>query len=281
MHYIEFPKLWLHFNIDPVAFKLGNIEIYWYSIMIVLAVSVGYFLAMSSIERFKYTKDDVSNVLFVSTILGIVCARIYYVVFDFEAFRHNWVSIFNIRNGGIAIYGGIIGALVAAYFYCVIKKYSFLNFIDVLIPYLALGQSIGRWGNFTNQEAFGVNTTLPWGMSGDIIIKEIRKLMAYGVNITDEIPVHPTFLYESLADFVIFIVLIFARKNKKVDGSVLCLYLILYGVARFFIEGLRTDSLMFLGFRVSKLLSLLSVLIFSFVMYFIRRKKDKLEVGEK
>lgn len=279
MHYIMFPKLHLYFNIDPVAVTIGNLDIYWYGIIIAVAVTVGYFLAMRIIEHFGYTKDDVSNVLMISTIVGVVCARMYYVVFNFDMFRDNLLDILNLRTGGLAIYGGIIGAVVSVYIYCVHKKYNFLNFIDVLIPYLALGQSIGRWGNFANQEAFGVNTDMPWGMSGDLINKEITKLMAKGVNITKDL-VHPTFLYESIINIIIFIILCKVRKNKKFDGSVLCLYMILYGIARFFIEGLRIDSLMFLGFRVSKVLSFLLVVIFSFVFFHEKRKQILNKSGE-
>ena len=281
MHYIEFPRLHLHFNINPVAFSIGSLEVHWYGIIMALAVTIGYFLAMSVIERFGYKKDDVSNVLFISVISGVICARIYYVVFNMDGFRHELSNVLNLRTGGLAIYGGVIGAMISVFVFCKYRKYKFLNFIDVLIPYLALGQSIGRWGNYTNQEAFGINTSLPWGMSGDLITQHIRMFVAKGMDITDELPVHPTFLYESIVNMIIFVILLMVRKNKKFDGNVFYMYMILYGVARFFIEGLRTDSLMFLGFRISQVVSLVLVLVFSCILVYKNRKINLDKSGEK
>lgn len=273
MHYIEFPKLNIHLNIDPVAISIGNLAIHWYGIIISIAVFLGFFLAIRKISSFGYKEDDVTNVITIAIPSAVIGARIYYVTFNFSAFYDDWVSIFNIRTGGLAIYGGIIGALLSVYFYCRVKKYSFLNFVDVLIPYLALGQAIGRWGNFTNQEAFGGNTNLPWGMTGDLIKKDISLLNAKGFEISQDIPVHPTFLYEFIANIIIFFILLKIRKNKRFDGNVLYTYLILYGFARFFIEGLRTDSLMFLGFRVSQILSLIIVVVFLVLMSLPKRKE--------
>ena len=276
MHYIEFPKLNIHLNIDPVAINIGNIDVHWYGIIISFAVFLGFFLAIRKINSFGYSEDDVTNIITIAIPSAVIGARIYYVAFNFDAFSDDLLSIFNIRTGGLAIYGAIIGAFISVYCYCKIKKYKFLNIVDVLIPYLALGQAIGRWGNFTNQEAFGINTNLPWGMTGDIINQEISYLSASGVSISQGIPVHPTFLYEFVVNLTIFFILLKVRKNKKFDGNVLYVYLTLYGIARFFIEGLRIDSLMFLGFRVSQILSLVIVLL-CLGLYAITNKKRNIE----
>lgn len=254
LHYIDFPKLGLRFNLGPVAFRLGCIEIYWYGIIISVAILIGFIVANREVVRYGYSKDDVSSILVSATVVGIVCARLYYVVFNLYDFKDNWVRVLNLRTGGLAIYGGIIGALVATYYYCRYKGYKFLNLVDVFVPYLALGQSIGRWGNFTNQEAFGRVTTLPWGMTGDIIKNMHGGLYADAL-------VHPTFLYESIATIMLYFLLRSVRDRKKFDGYVLCVYMLFYGVARFFVEGLRTDSLMFVNFRVSKVLSLVLVIV--------------------
>lgn len=259
--YIAFPKLDLHFDVDPVAISFGDFCIYWYGIIISVAIFVGFFLVKRNVYRFGYTVDDICNILVYAIVFGLLCARAYYVVFNIDEFRHEWVNILNIRTGGLAIYGGVIGALVSIYVYCKKRGYRFLDVVDILMPYLALGQSIGRWGNFTNQEAFGVETTLPWGMTGDII-----------KGVAGEKLVHPTFLYESLVTLVIFFVLCGIRKRKKVDGEVFFAYMLMYGLARFFIEGLRVDSLMLLNFRVSQVLSAAMVVV-AIVFGIIKKKK--------
>ena len=265
VHYIDFPKIGLHFNLSPVAFSLCGVEIYWYGIIMSTAILIGFFAACREARKYGYKSDDVSGILVCALGLGLVCARLYYVVFNLEDFRNNWIRVVNLRTGGLAIYGGIIGALFATYCYCLRRGYKFLNVIDVLMPYLALGQSIGRWGNFTNQEAFGKVTELPWGMTGDII-KDMNDGM-YATSL-----VHPTFLYESIITLVLYFVLRRVRDRKKFDGQVLGTYMLGYGVARFFIEGLRTDSLMFLNFRVSKVLSFALVLV-SVAMFVMNRRR--------
>lgn len=274
IHYIEFPKLGLHFNLDPIAFSVGGIEIYWYGIIMSVAILVGFFTACREVKRHGYKPDDVGGILVGAIVLGLVCARLYYVVFNLDYFADNWTRILNLRTGGLAIYGGIIGAMFATYCYCKRHGYKFLNVIDVLIPYLALGQSIGRWGNFTNQEAFGKATSLWWGMTGDIIRDTYDGVYAQGL-------VHPTFLYESMVTFILYFVLRRVRERKVFDGHVLCVYMLWYGVARFFIEGMRTDSLKFLNFRVSKLLSLALVVISVVVFVLNKRKLRRVRCYEK
>ena len=185
-------------------------------------------------------------------------ARLYYVAFEWTNYKNNLLEIFNIRQGGLAIYGGILTAVITTYIFTKKRKMSVWKFIDFLIPYVALAQSMGRWGNFVNQEANGIETTLPWRMEIFDSVKMQR------------IAVHPTFLYESLWNLGLFLFLIRFRKKKKLDGEVFTLYLALYGFARFFIEELRTDSLYIGTFRVSQMLAGLFFLA-GISIYFIRR----------
>ena len=241
-------------KINPVAFKLFGLEVRWYGILI----AIGAFLAINVAEkmgkRYNY-KDGLYN-LFSSDLgifvilLGVIGARLYYVIFQWDYYRENPGEILAIRNGGLAIYGGILAGLLATYIFSRIKKIKFMTILDCLSPAVPLAQAIGRWGNFINGEAHGGPTDLPWGI------------------MVDGIKVHPTFLYESLLDFFIFIVLyFFVSKRQKFEGQLFTLYLIIYGCGRFFIEAMRTDSLYFGPFRVSQLLSLILVVI-GLIIYF-------------
>ena len=240
-------------KINPVAFKLFGLEVRWYGILI----AIGAFLAINVAEkmgkRYNY-KDGLYN-LFSSDLgifvilLGVIGARLYYVIFQWDYYRENPGEILAIRNGGLAIYGGILAGLLATYIFSRIKKIKFMTILDCLAPAVPLAQAIGRWGNFINGEAHGGPTDLPWGI------------------MVDGIKVHPTFLYE-LLDFFIFILLyFFVSKRQKFEGQLFTLYLIIYGCGRFFIEAMRTDSLYFGPFRVSQLLSLILVVI-GLIIYF-------------
>ena len=258
MNTIEFPVMHLKFSIDRVAFSLFGISIYWYGIIISAAFLLAVLLALRASKRYGINSDDIIYLVWFAVPVAIICARLYYVIPNWSEFKDNIISVINIRQGGLGIYGGIIGAFATSYVFARVKKIPPLKLYDFGVPYLALAQSIGRWGNFVNQEAYGTHTTLPWGMSGG--------------NISDG-PVHPTFLYESLWNISIFAFLIWYRsKKKKTDGEVLFLYMILYGFGRFFIEGLRTDSLMIGSLRISQVLAFLFVVAFS-VAFYVRRKK--------
>jgi phosphatidylglycerol:prolipoprotein diacylglycerol transferase len=191
---------------------------------------------------------------------AIVGARLYYVIFSWSDYQNNLLSVFDIHQGGLAIYGGVIAALITAFLFARKRKIGVLKLFDFTIPYLALGQSIGRWGNFINQEAHGTLTSLPWRM-------EIFDTMSMRY-----ISVHPTFLYESLWDFSLFLFLIWFRKRKKLSGEVFILYLAIYGLGRCFIEGLRTDSLYWGSVRVSQLLAGICFIVF-ISLFFVRRFK--------
>ncbi len=276
---VQFPGLWgLEFELRRWAFEVFGFKIYWYGIIIALAFLVAVLLAVRSCREYDLEPDNILDLVLFAAPAALICARLYYVIFSWDQFKDNLVEIFMTRNGGLAIYGGVIGAVLVAWLYAKKKKIRFFHLMDFSVPYLILGQGIGRWGNFINQEAFGTKTTLPWRMNGDIpnnylaSLQENLDLSKWGV--------HPTFLYESLWDIAVFLFLVSYRKRKKFEGEVLFLYLILYGAGRFLIEGLRTDSLMLGSMRVSQLLSLLLVLVFTTILIYKRVKKVRVDEDE-
>lgn len=244
----------MEFNIDPVAFSIFGIDIMWYAILITTGIILGlYFVSKLAVVK-NLDKEMPSDLLLWVLVPAILGARLYYVIFSWDYYSKNPSEIIMIRNGGLAIYGGLLTAFLITYIYSKKKNISFLTILDVFAPGIALGQAIGRWGNFINKEAYGRTTDLPWAI------------------IIDGQKVHPTFLYESLGDFIIFIVLYnLCKKNRNENGTIIALYFILYGILRFFVEGLRTDSLYFLGMRVSQIVSL--VLIAIGLIIYIRNKK--------
>jgi phosphatidylglycerol:prolipoprotein diacylglycerol transferase len=281
---VSFPNMNIDINISNVAFRIFNMPIYWYGIIIAFAFLVCVLWAMKDSTKFDLVPDTVIDLMLFAAPAAIICARLYYVIFSWEDYSSNLSEIFNTRNGGLAIYGGIIGAVITAYFVARYKKIPTFKLFDFTIPYVALGQAIGRWGNFFNQEAFGTNTSLPWGMTSPVIktyltnhAKELLDLN--GITVYPDLPVHPTFLYESILDFAIFAFLLWIRKKKKFNGEVFCLYFLTYSLGRAFIEGLRTDSLMIGNLRASQLLSILLVIAFSvFIVYKrIKIKNESLE----
>ncbi len=285
---VSFPNLDLNIPVSRVAFKVFGTPIYWYGIIIAAAFLICVLWAMKDSRKFDLVPDTVIDLMLFAAPIAIICARLYYVIFSWENYKYDLKEIFNLRNGGLAIYGGIIGAIITAYFVAKYKKIPTFKFFDFAIPYVALGQAIGRWGNFFNQEAFGTNTTLPWGMTSPTIKQYLSNNAAQlqelnGITVYPDLPVHPTFLYESIWDFAIFAFLIWMRKKKKFDGEVFCLYLVTYSFGRAIIEGLRTDSLMLGNLRVSQLLSVLLLLAFGiFILYKrskIKNSVDNFEVG--
>lgn len=241
---------------NPVAFTIFGVDIMWYGVLISTGVLLGVVFALRECKRIGFKEDNLLDFLLYAIPAAIVGARAYYVIFSWDFYSKNPDQIINIRNGGLAIHGALIAGVIVGVLFCKIRKIKVLELLDIVMPSVALGQAIGRWGNFINQEAHGGPTDLPWG-----IIVNGQK-------------VHPTFLYESIIDFCIFLFLIWFRKNKKTtDGQVLGLYLILYSAGRFFVEGLRTDSLMFWGMRVAQLISLGSILIGVLLLVYLNKRK--------
>ncbi len=243
---------------NPVAFSIFGIDVMWYGVLISTGVLIGVLIALKEAKRTGFKEDDLIDFLLYAIPAGIVGARGYYVIFSWDFYSQNLSQIINIRNGGLAIHGAVIAGVITAILFCKIRKINVLELIDLVIPSLILGQAIGRWGNFVNQEAHGGPTDLPWG------------IMVNGQK------VHPTFLYESIFNFLIFIFLIWFRKHKKAsDGQVFGLYLILYSAVRFFVEGLRTDSLMFMGMRVAQLISIALIILGAALLLYVKSKKTE------
>lgn len=242
---------------NPVAFEIFGAPVRWYGIIISFGIVLASLISIRAAKNRGYTEDLVIDLLLFAVPISIIGARLYYVAFSWDNYKDNLGDILNIRQGGLAIHGALIAAVIVTIIYAKIKKISFWTIADILAPGIILGQGIGRWGNFVNQEAHGGPTDLPWG-----IMIEGQK-------------VHPTFLYESLWNLVVFGFLLWFRKNKsKVKGETFLLYIALYSVGRYFIEGLRTDSLMFGSFRIAQLISLASILG-ALVIFVVRRKKIK------
>ena len=240
---------------NPTAFTIFGISIKWYGILIATGALLGVLMGDKLAKKQGLKENIVSDFILIGIIPSVIGARIYYVLFEWEYYKDHLSEIFAIRNGGLAIYGGIITGIIIAYIYSNKKKVDFLKLLDVMSPGLAIGQGIGRWGNFINGEAHGGPTNLPWAI------------------LVDGQRVHPTFLYESVWDWLIFIYIIMIRKNKKYEGQLLVDYIFLYSLGRFFIEGLRTDSLMLGPIRMAQLISLVGILVALVVRYFLLKRK--------
>ena len=234
----------------------------WYGAIIAFGFLLAVLFGGRMAYKWKMSIDKMLDVLIYGTIFGIIGARLYYCIFKWDMYKDNPVEIIQIWNGGLAIYGGIIGGIAAAYIVCKVRKMNFWNLMDLVGMSLLIGQGIGRWGNFANQEAFGTNTDLPWGMwSSKIassISRDLEEITANGITIDPNQAVHPTFLYESIWCLLGFLVLyIITRKARKFSGQIFLCYGVWYGMERAIVEGFRTDSLYITGttIRVSQLLS--------------------------
>jgi phosphatidylglycerol---prolipoprotein diacylglyceryl transferase len=246
---------------NPVAFEIFGLSIAWYGIILSTGIMVAIFLAIREAKRLGKNPEYIIDLSLWCIPAAIIGARLYYVLLEWDYYNGDIMRMINIREGGLAIHGGLIGAILTGYIFTKIKKISFWETADIVAPSIVIGQAIGRWGNFANGEAHGGPTSLPWGI------------------LVDGIRVHPTFLYESLWNLGVFAILILYRKKKKVDGEIFLLYGILYSVGRFWIEGLRTDSLMFFGMRAAQLISLAIIVVFSATFYYIRnREKNRNKV---
>ena len=242
---------------NRVFFSIGPITVYWYSILIMISVLIGYYFSLRESEKNGLQKKFISDLVFYLVIVAILGARIYYVIFNFDVFRDRLLDILKIWEGGLAIYGAIIFSIIFIIYYSKKKDKNSLLVLDTLTPYLILGQAIGRWGNFFNSEAHGSSTSLEYLQK-----LHLPKFIIKGMYINGNYYI-PTFLYESIWCCIGFIVLLFIRKKDKYDhpGILLFTYFIWYGIGRFLIEGLRTDSLYFFSLRVSQIVSIILILI--------------------
>ncbi len=272
---VKFPGLGIDVNVNPVAFHIGSIEVYWYGILIAFALVLSVILAVKQAKGLNFPEGLVYDTILMIIPCAIIGARLYFVACNLDYYTKHPAAIFDLRSGGLAIYGGVILVFLGGLLMCYIRKIPFRELADYCVVYLPLGQAIGRWGNFFNQECFGINTTLPWGMTSSTIESYLRSSCP---TLVSTMPVHPTFLYESLADLAIFFILLYIRKHSKIPFETSCAYFALYGTARFFIEGLRTDSL-YIGntsIRTSQLLSLIFVVLaLAYIAYARTQKFEK------
>ncbi|MBP1570096.1 MAG: prolipoprotein diacylglyceryl transferase [Oscillospiraceae bacterium] len=256
---ISFPGLGLQFEVSRVAFSIGSIDIYWYAIIIATGFMLALAFAFKNFPKFGIDPDRAIDVVFFAMIFGIIGARLYYVAFQWDMYKDNLMEILNIRGGGLGFYGGIIGGIIGLIIGCKLRGQNILAFLDVAGGAVLIGQGIGRWGNFVNSEAFGSNTNLPWGMTSPKIAAYIERHSeeVMGAVMDPNVPVHPTFFYESLWCAIGLLVFCYVMKKRKFDGQMLLFYLGWNGFGRMIIEGLRTDSLMIGPFRISQLLGAL------------------------
>lgn len=239
---------------NPVAFSIFTFEIMWYGILIASGIILAAIIIYIRAPRHGINQNRTLDFIIISLPIGIIGARAYYVFFQWDYYAGDFLKIINIREGGLAIHGGLIFGMTTAAILCAVWKIRPLNLLDLAVPAVALAQSIGRWGNFFNSEAHGGPTNLPWGI------------------LIDGEMVHPTFLYESLWCFILFIFLIIVDNRRRFEGQVFLLYGILYSLERFIVEGFRTDSLMSGSLKQAQLLSLTVIVIFMFLYFLLSRR---------
>lgn len=264
-HTVQFPNLGITVEVNPIAFQIGDFTVNWYGIIIGIGFLLAILYGFASSKKMNINKDHLFDAIIGGLIGGVVGARLFYVAFyPGDKYFQNPLLIFNIKEGGLAIYGGIIGGLLCGALIARWRRMSVFAVLDVASIGFLIGQGVGRWGNFVNQEAFGSATDLPWGMYSDRTAAEVVG------------NVHPCFLYESLLCFMGFFLLhFFTRKLRRYDGQTFLLYIVWYGFVRFFIEGLRTDSLLLPGvdLRVSQVLAAASAAVAVVLLVVFRKRR--------
>ncbi|MDD6033557.1 MAG: prolipoprotein diacylglyceryl transferase [Oscillospiraceae bacterium] len=275
MHTVCFPKLGLEFHLNPVVFSIGDFQLNWYGVLIGVGILLAMWMGFSNCKRFGIIGDKLVDVVLAGIIGGIVGARLYYVAFRWEDYKDDLSLIFRTWEGGLAIYGGIIGAFLVGGICARIRKVKVPAVMDLAAMGFLIGQGVGRWGNFVNGEAFGCNTDLPWGMTGDRIAYYLaNSTHVTGTAVDPTAAVHPCFLYESIWCLIGFGLLFWYSRHRRFDGEIFLMYLGWYGLGRVFIEGLRTDSLMLGNLRVSQLLAGILVAA-SLITWLVIRSKIK------
>ena len=259
---IAFPNLGIYLKDVPRTISVFGFQIAFYGMIIAVGVLLGFTMASKEGDRLGHPKDFWWDFSIPAIVFSVIGDRIYYVAFSWDMYKGDLKEIFNIRHGGLAIYGAVIAGFLTSYIFCKIKKVSYLSAVDAAVFGLLVGQIIGRWGNFMNREAFGGYTNGLFAMR--LPIEAVRQsdisadIAAHIVEGTNYIQVHPTFLYESFLNLCLFIIMLLYRKHKRFDGEMALFYLGGYGIIRFFVEGLRTDQLQIgtTGIAVSQMLGL-------------------------
>lgn len=264
---IAFPNLGIYLHNVPKSFTVFGFQIALYGVIIGIGVLCGVLMAAHVAKKEGMDVDLIWDFAIYAIIFSIIGARAYYVIFEWDMYRTNPLSILNLRNGGLAIYGAVIASFITLFVYTRVKKVSFLQMVDVCVPGLILGQAIGRWGNFTNREVFGGYTDNLVAMRLPIDAVRARDISAdvaaHIVEDTNFIQVHPTFLYECLWNLLILCIMLVYQKHKKFNGEIWLVYLGGYGLGRFWIEGIRTDQLYIMGttIPVSQLIAIICVAV--------------------
>lgn len=287
MNTVTFPGLGIEFALNSVAFTVVGRPIYWYGIIIAAGFLLAVLFCTRQAKHFGIKSDDLLDMLLFAVPLCVVGARAYYVLFYLDLYRRadgslDVAEMFRIRDGGLAIYGGILVAVVVLLVFCKVRKVSFLAFADLGVFGLFIGQCIGRWGNFVNVEAYGSVTDLPWRMGGETIANELlaqgalESQLAYQSFLEGTLGVHPTFLYESLWNLLGFaLIFVIFKQGRKFDGQTFLTYVFWYGLGRAFIEGLRTDSLYFFGtgLRVSQVLAAVTCVAAAAAYVYLKKRR--------
>lgn len=280
---ISFPNIGIYLENVGKSVSVFGFEVAFYGITIGIGVIAGILMAAHEAKRTGQDPDTYYDLAAYAVVLSVIGARIYYVIFAWDMYKDDFWSIFNIREGGLAIYGGVLTAIATVYVFSKVKKLSFGQLLDTAGLGLILGQIIGRWGNFFNREAFGeyTNNLLAMRLPLDAVRKaDVTELMREHLEVIDGISyiqVHPTFLYESLWNLGVLTFLLIWRKYKKFEGEIFLMYLFGYGIGRFWIEGLRTDQLILFGtgLAVSQVLAIVLVVISSVSIYVFRKRSEK------
>lgn len=283
---VSFPGLGIeNLTVNREAFSFNlfgrQLTVFWYGLIFTIAIVVCIAIALIRAGKYGFSTDDIPDYFLWMIPLILIGSRIYYVAFEWNQFKGSLAAIFDLRQGGLAFYGGVIGGMLAVAIAARIKRTKLHRIYDYLAVLIPLGQGIGRWGNFFNQEAFGTNTRLPWGMISEGTRRGLAALNPDPANplpgLDPHLPVHPTFLYEFVANMIIFGILLAVHKRQKRPWTTVLAYFFLYGIVRFFVEGVRTDSLVFEVFgqtvRISQLLSAIMV-AGSILAFIVSRARD-------
>jgi phosphatidylglycerol:prolipoprotein diacylglycerol transferase len=277
---INFPNLGIYLDYVPKSFNIFGIEIALYGIIIALGMLLGLIYVVREAKRTGQNEENYWDLATMLLIFSVIGARVYYVVFYWDLFKDDWLSIFNIRNGGLAIYGGVLAGIITVFVFSRKKKLSFWKMADTLIPGLLIGQIIGRFGNFTNREVFGGYTEGLFAMQLPLSMVRQRDISAdiaeHIIEGSNYIQVHPTFLYESMWNLALFLFICVYKKKKKFEGELFYIYLLGYGIGRAWIEGIRTDQLLLpvIGLPVSQVLAVILAVI-GIIMIIWNRRKEK------
>ncbi|MDU1314716.1 MAG: prolipoprotein diacylglyceryl transferase [Clostridium septicum] len=252
---------------NPIAFEVFGIEIRWYGIIISMGVIAAMILTYFMAKKKKLDFEVIIDAFLWVFPFSIIGARLYYVAFEYQNY-HSFMDVINIRQGGMAIHGGVIAGLIVGIIFAKVRKINFFEYVDIVMPGVILAQAIGRWGNFMNQEAHGGPVTKEF-------ISKFPEFIQNGMHISG-VYYHPTFLYESVWNLLVCGILIYIllKSEKSEAGVILGSYMMLYSLGRFFIEGLRTDSLMFLGLRIAQIVSIIGILLGIGLIVWVKKRKN-------